>query len=57
MAEDGSFNGHCFACDTPVPNPYGDKPVGWKPDVKIKTQEEIQAEVRGFAELITVDLP
>lgn len=58
QAEDGSYNGYCYTCDTVVPDPYQDKPKGYKPQVKLKTQEEIQEEIKEIhTEYGTVDLP
>lgn len=28
LHDDGSIDGYCFACDTVVKDPYGDKPQG-----------------------------
>ncbi len=42
---DGTYDGFCFACGTPVPDPYHDKPAGYRPVFKVKTPEEIQAEI------------
>lgn len=46
LNDDGGYSGYCFACGTHVPNPYGDKPEGHKPKVRIKTREEIEEEIR-----------
>lgn len=49
--DDGSFDGYCFSCGTYVPDPYGE---GEKPSprsLKIKTPEEIQAEIDEIAQL------
>ena len=57
-AEDGTYNGYCFACDTVVDDPYHDKPRGYKPKVgKKKTQEEIEQEIKEIEECVprTVD--
>lgn len=50
------YTGHCFACDTYVPAPYGDEADPPKPKAK-KTQEEIQAELDEVATYPTVHLP
>lgn len=57
LADDGTYNGHCFACGAHVPNPYGDKPAGYKPVIKIKTLEDIQRELAELEEYETYDLP
>jgi twinkle protein len=57
LKDDGTYDGYCFACGTVVPNPYSDKPVGFKPTRAIKTQEEIDAEIREIATLGTSSLP
>lgn len=44
--DDGSYNGHCFSCGAHVPDPYNDKPEGYKPpEVDEKSIESIQAEI------------
>lgn len=43
--DDKGFTGYCFSCGTFVPNPYEDKPEGYKPVYTVKTQEEIEAEI------------
>lgn len=43
--DDGKYNGFCFSCGKFVPNPYEDRPEGYVPDVKVKTEEEIKAEL------------
>lgn len=55
--EDGTYNGYCFACDTFVPDPYGDKPEGYKPQVVRKTKEEIEEEIKDIDNYPVVDLP
>lgn len=55
--EGGGYDGFCFACGTHVPNPYSDKPEGYAPAVRIKTQEEIDAEIADIATYKTVSLP
>lgn len=45
LHEDGSYDGYCFACATRVDDPYGDKPVGYKPAFKKKSEEQIQGEL------------
>lgn len=55
--EDGTFDGYDFATGLFIPNPYHDKPVGYKP-VKIgKTPEQIQEEIAEIHEYATHALP
>lgn len=46
LKEDGTYDGYCFACSTYVSNPYNDKPVGFKPVLRGKTDEEKAEEVK-----------
>lgn len=57
QADDGTYNGFCFACSTNVPDPYKDKPPDFKPVVKRKSEEEIQEEIREIEECKAHDLP
>lgn len=54
--EDGTYNGYCYACNTFEPDPYKEKPVGYKPKFKRKSPEEIQAEIEEVKTYQTVDL-
>ena len=54
--EDGSYDGFCFSCGTAVPDPYKDKPEGYKPAYNPKTDEEIQEEIDEVKEFQTVAL-
>lgn len=49
--ENGKYTGFCFACNTYLPDPYNDKPEGYKPDIKIKSPEEIQQEINDISSL------
>jgi len=51
MNDDDTYSGYCHTCGTFVKDPYGDKPSGWKPEVKVKTKEEIQQELEEIASL------
>jgi len=53
---DGKFTGFCFACSEYVEDPYGDKPEGYVPEVKVKSPEEIQAEIDEVSSLKAVTL-
>jgi twinkle protein len=55
--EDGSYDGFDFATGKYIPDPYKDKPPGYKPVVIKKTQEQIDAEIEEISEFDTVDLP
>ncbi len=43
--DDGDVDGYCFSCSTYVRNPYGDTAVEDRPKRKVKSQEDIQAEI------------
>ena len=53
-AEDGSYNGYCYSCGTYVPDPYKDKPVGYKPTFTKKTEEDIEEELEEINECPTL---
>jgi twinkle protein len=56
--EDGTFSGWCFSCKKYVPNPYEDKPAGYKPPQGFrKTPEEIQQELRAITGFRSFALP
>ena len=56
--EDGSYSGFCFSCSTYIPNPYDDKPEGYKPPAAFKkTAEEIEAELKAISTYKSFDLP
>lgn len=57
LEDDGTYTGFCFACGTHVPDPYKDRPAGYKPVVHVKTPEEIQAELAEIGDCPVVDLP
>lgn len=57
LQEDGTYDGYDFANNKYIPDPYKDKPAGYKP-VKIrKTKEQIEAEIAEIKEYQTVALP
>jgi twinkle protein len=57
VQDDDEITGYCFACSTFVKNPYGDdKPEGFRPEYKTKTQETINAEIAEIGEYPTVTL-
>lgn len=43
--DDGKYTGFCFSCGTFIPDPYGDHPEGYKPNIRVKTDAEIEAEI------------
>lgn len=52
------ITGFCFSCGKFHPNPYKDKPAGYKPKpFKRKTDAEIAAEIEEISGYKTVDLP
>ena len=53
----GKFDGFCFACGKYEPDPYADKPAGYKPTFLKKTQAQIDAEIAEISTYKTVDLP
>lgn len=55
--DDGTYDGYCFACGKPEPNPYGDKPAGYRPNVIIKSPEQIQQEIKEIGDYQVVGLP
>lgn len=57
LKKDGKYDGFCFACGTVVPDPYGDKPMGYKPIKVAKSQEEVEREVGEISTYKTHPLP
>ena len=57
VEEDGTYNGYCFSCNTFVPDPYKDKPKGYKPQTVRKSAEEIEKEIEFIGTLKTLALP
>lgn len=56
--KDGSYDGFCYACGKYVPDPYNDRPEGYKPPIaKKKSQEDIQREIEEINSYQIVDLP
>lgn len=58
LNKNGTYDGFCFACGTVVDDPYADKPKGYKPEIQIKTPEEIEKEIQEIRdEYRSLDLP
>ena len=55
--DDGSYDGFCFACGKAEPNPYKDKPEGYKPQVVFKSPAQVEEEIKEVKAYKTVDLP
>lgn len=56
--EDGSYDGFCYSCKTYIPDPYSDKPEGYKPpEPKVKSQAEIDAELAEAKSCPSLALP
>jgi twinkle protein len=55
--EDGTYDGYDFATGKFIPNPYHDKPPGYKPVRLVKSPEQIQAEIEDIGEYQTHALP
>lgn len=55
--EDGTYDGYDFATGKYIPDPYHDKPKGYKPVFQKKTQEEIDAEIEEISDYRAHDLP
>lgn len=56
LEEDGRYTGHCFSCGEHVPDPYKERP-DYKPEVKIKTEEDIKQELAEIRKLKAIELP
>lgn len=57
LKEDGTYDGYCFACAKHVADPYHDKPHGYKPQVFIKSAEQIAQEIEAIEDYPVVALP
>lgn len=57
LNEDNTYSGYCFSCSTYVPDPYGEGGPAKKPNVFVKSPEEIRAEMDEIGECATLDLP
>lgn len=55
--DEGKFTGYCFACDTYVPDPYGEGNVRPPTKIKKKTKEEIANELEEIEQCDTEDVP
>lgn len=57
LQEDGTYDAFDFATGKYIPDPYKDKPPGYKPVVVKKTQEQIDAELEEIKTYSVLDLP
>lgn len=56
--EDGTYSGWCFSCNTYVSDPYGDKPVDYKPPQGFKkSPEEVEKELNAISKFKCFSLP
>lgn len=58
-ADDGTVNGWCFSCETFVKHPYGEEKLAEdlpKPKRKVRSQEEIDAELLAISKLKSFEL-
>jgi twinkle protein len=47
----GEISGYCFACSTYIPDPYEDKPEGYRPEIIAKSEDQIQSEIEQISSL------
>jgi twinkle protein len=57
LKADGTYDAHCFACNTHIPDPYKNQPKDYKPVKIMKTPEQIAEEIAEISEYRTVALP
>lgn len=55
--EHGKYDGFCFSCRTPVPDPYENHDPSYKPVVRGKSEEQMREEMKEIASLPAMDLP
>lgn len=55
--ENGKYDGYCFACKQYVANPYEHHDPSHKPEVRMKSEAEIQSEIDEALALPVRDLP
>lgn len=55
--DNGSYNGYCFSCGTFVSDPYSNKPKDYKPNVSIKSPEQIAKEMAEVGEYQVLQIP
>lgn len=55
--EDGTYNAYDFATNKFIPDPYKDRPAGYKPVRIRKSKEEVEKELAEIAEYQTLALP
>lgn len=57
LKEDGTYDGYDFATNKYIPDPYHDKPKGYKPIAFKKSKEQIAQEMEDIEACLPVDLP
>lgn len=57
LQDDGTYDAYDFATGKYIPDPYKDRPAGYKPVVKIKSKEEIANEIKEIEDFNTQALP
>lgn len=55
--EDGTYDAYDFKTGRYIPHPYHDKPAGYKPAIKLKSDEEIAEEIAEISSYLTRPLP
>lgn len=55
--ENGAYDGFCFSCKKPVPNPYEGRDPDYKPTFTVKSDEQIAIEIEEALHLPVHDLP
>lgn len=55
--EDGTYDGYCYSCNTYVPDPYENKPEGYKPQAPlVRSPEEIQKVLQAISKYPTAPI-
>lgn len=55
--EDGTYDAYCYACSTYVPDPYENRPKGYKPVSLRKSRDEIEKELAEISSYKSLALP
>ncbi len=56
LEDGGKYSGFCFSCGTYVDDPYHDRPKDYKPNVIVKSPQQIQKELDEIEEYQTLPL-